>query len=119
MLILLFLYMGVLALYSAYDSAASGGKAAAILSIVGVVNLPIIHYSVVWWNTLHQGSTFTLTSAPNMPPSMWLPLVVMLFGFYALFAATVIMRTRNEILHRERRAKWVRELVAAEVGHGV
>jgi len=119
MLILLFLYMGVLALYSAYDSAASGGKAAAILSIVGVVNLPIIHYSVVWWNTLHQGSTFTLTSAPNMPPSMWLPLVVMLFGFYALFAATVIMRTRNEILHRERRAKWVRELVAGEVGHGV
>jgi heme exporter protein C len=119
MLILLFLYLGVLALYSAYESAASAGKAAAILSIVGVINLPIIKYSVEWWNTLHQGSTFKLTAKPNMPPEMYLPLVLMLFGFYAFFAATVTMRTRNEILQRERRARWVKDIVERESAHGV
>jgi heme exporter protein C len=119
MLILLFLYQGVLALYSAYENAASAGKAAAILSIVGVVNLPIIKYSVEWWNTLHQGSTFKLTEKPSMPPEMWLPLVLMLIGFYALFAATVTMRTRNEILQRERRSKWVQDIVRQESSHGL
>lgn len=111
MLILLFLYFGVIALYSAYENAASAGKAAAILALVGVVNLPIIKYSVEWWNTLHQGSTFKLTSRPSMPPEMYLPLLVMLFGFYAFFAACVVARTRNEILYRERRAQWVRDIV--------
>lgn len=119
MLVLLFLYLGVLALYSAYDSAASGGKAAAILSLVGVVNLPIIKYSVEWWNTLHQGSTLSLTERPKMPPEMWIPLVIMIFGFYAFFAAAVTMRTRNEILHRERRARWVQEIIRQEAGHGL
>lgn len=111
MLILLFLYMGVIALYNAYESSATGAKAAAILAIVGVVNLPIIKYSVVWWNTLHQGSTFTLTAKPKMPPEMWLPLVIMIFGFYSLFALLTILRTRTIILQRERRSQWVRELV--------
>ncbi len=71
MLVLAFLYVGVVALFQAYENTANQGKAAAILSIVGAVNLPIIKYSVVWWNTLHQGSTFSLTSAPTMPPSMY------------------------------------------------
>lgn len=119
MLILLFLYLGVLALYSAYDSAASAGKAAAILSIVGVINLPIIKYSVQWWNTLHQGSTFRITERPTMPPEMYLPLLVMLVGFYAFFAAMVIVRTRNEILDRERRSRWVQDIVRQEAGHGL
>jgi heme exporter protein C len=65
MLILAFLYVGVVALFHAYDNTANQGKAAAILSIIGAINLPIIKYSVVWWNTLHQGSTFSLTSAPK------------------------------------------------------
>lgn len=111
MLILLFLYLGVMALYSAYENAASAGKAAAILALVGVVNLPIIKYSVEWWNTLHQGSTFKVTEKPAMPPEMYLPLIIMMFGFYAFFAACVIARTRNDILQRERRSQWVRELV--------
>lgn len=119
MLILLFLYMGVIALYNAYESSATGAKAAAILSIVGVVNLPIIKYSVVWWNTLHQGSTFTLTEKPKMPPEMWLPLVLMILGFYSLFALLTILKTRTIILQRERRSQWVRELVQEESKRGL
>ncbi len=114
MLVLLFLYMGVIALYNAYESSATGAKAAAILAVVGIVNLPIIKYSVVWWNTLHQGATFTLTQKPKMPAEMWLPLLLMLLGFYCLFGLLTILRTRNVILERERRSQWVRELVKAE-----
>ncbi len=119
MLVLLFLYMGILALYSAYDSAASAAKAASILALVGVINLPIIKYSVEWWNTLHQGSTFKLTEKPSMPPEMWLPLLLCLLGFYAFFGASLLMRSRNEIIDRERRAKWVQALVQEESRHGL
>lgn len=114
MLILWFLYLGILALYNAYDSSATGAKAAAILSVVGAVNLPIIKYSVVWWNTLHQGSTFSVTERPKMPADMWLPLLLMIAGFYAFFGLLTILRTRNIILWRERRSAWVRELVRQE-----
>lgn len=111
MLILLFLYAGVIALQSAYEDAAQAGKAAAILALVGVVNLPIIKYSVTWWNTLHQGSTFRITERPTMPPEMYLPLLVMLLGLYCFFAAVVILRSRHEILRREWRSQWVRALI--------
>jgi heme exporter protein C len=114
MLILLFLYMGIIALYNAYESSATGAKAAAILAIVGVVNLPIIKYSVVWWNTLHQGATFTMTAKPKMPAEMWLPLVLMILGFYTLFALLTVLKTRTIILQRERRTQWVRELVQTQ-----
>ena len=110
----------LVALYGAYESSATGAKAAAILSVVGVINLPIIKYSVEWWNTLHQGATFSLTSKPKMPPEMWMPLVVMILGFYALFALLVVLKSRNVILQRERRSQWVREIVRAEgERHGV
>lgn len=112
MLILLFLYMGVMALHNAFEDAAQGSKAAAILALVGVVNLPIIKYSVVWWNTLHQGSTFRITARPTMPPEMYLPLLVMLLGLYCLYGALVIVRSRHEILRRERRSQWVRAIIA-------
>lgn len=111
MLVLLFLYLGVIAIYNAFESVQAGGKAGAILAMVGVVNLPIIKYSVEWWNTLHQASTFKLTAKPTMPPEMYLPLVIMVVGFYAFFAGAVLMRTRCEIIERERRASWVRELI--------
>lgn len=113
MLVLAFLYIGVVALFHAFENTAHQGKAAAILSIVGAVNLPIIKYSVVWWNTLHQGSTFSLTAAPQMPPSMYLPLVMMIFGFYFLVAALVIYRSCTLILVRERQKTWVKELIVA------
>lgn len=114
MLILLFLYWGVIALHNAYEDAQSGGKAAGLLILVGVVNLPIIKYSVEWWNTLHQGSTFSLMHKPNMPPEMYLPLLVCALGFYGLFALLIILRTRNQILMRESRSQWVKDLVREE-----
>ncbi|MDI3322858.1 heme ABC transporter permease [Pontibacterium granulatum] len=111
MLILLFLYLGVIALHSAFESEATAAQATAVLALVGLVNIPIIKYSVEWWNTLHQPATFTLTERPAMPAEMWVPLLIMVIGFYCFFAVSLMMRTRNEIIHRERRASWVRELI--------
>lgn len=120
MLIMLFLYWGVIALHNAYEDALNGGKAAGILALVGIVNLPIIKYSVEWWNTLHQTSTFKLTERPSMPPEMYLPLLVNIAGFYCLFAVLVILRTRNEILVRESRSSWVKAIVKQEsASHGL
>lgn len=114
MLILLFLYLGVMALYAAMENPNTAAKAASILSLVGLVNIPIIKYSVEWWNTLHQPATFKLTEKPAMPIEMWLPLLVMVIGFYCFFAVSLMMRLRNEILRREKRASWVRELIVSQ-----
>ena len=81
-LILFFLYIGVMALRSAMEGRESVGRATAMLAVVGVINLPIIKYSVDWWFTLHQPSSFALTEKPSMPVEMWLPLLVMVLGFY-------------------------------------
>jgi len=110
MLIQLFLYLGVIALRGAFASRDGGARAASLLTLVGVVNIPIIKYSVDWWNTLHQPATFTLTERPAMPAEMWLPLAVMVLGFYAYFVALTLTRTRSEILRREGRKRWVLEL---------
>lgn len=114
MLVLLFLYFGLMALRAAFEDNEMGAKASAILVLVGVVNIPIIKYSVDWWNTLHQPATFKLTEKPAMPPEMWLPLLVMVVGLYCFFAAVLFKRVQNEILQRERRTKWVREIVEQE-----
>jgi heme exporter protein C len=111
MLILLFLYLGIMALNSAIENESTAAQASAVLALVGVVNIPIIKYSVEWWNTLHQPATFKLTEKPAMPPDMWLPLLVMVIGFYCFFAVSLMQRLRNEIIWRERRASWVRELL--------
>lgn len=111
MLILAFLYAGVMALFSAFEHSASRGKAAAILSIVGAVNLPIIKYSVEWWNTLHQGATFTVTQAPKMPATMWLPLLIMILGAYCLVACLTIYRTNTLLLKREAGKAWVNKII--------
>lgn len=116
MLIQLFLYLGVIALRGAFASRDSGAKAASVLALVGVVNIPIIKYSVEWWNTLHQPATFSLTERPAMPTEMWLPLLVMVLGFYCFFIALILMRTRSEILRRESAKRWVRELVEERTG---
>lgn len=114
MLVLLFLYFGLMALRAAFEDSEMSAKASAILVIVGVVNIPIIKYSVEWWNTLHQPATFKLTEKPAMPAEMWLPLLVMIIGIYCFFAAVLFSRVRNEILERERRTKWVRQIVEKE-----
>jgi heme exporter protein C len=111
MLVLFFLYVGVIALTSAFEYTASGDKAAAILALVGVVNIPIIKYSVEWWNTLHQGATFKITEKPAMPPDMWIPLLIMIIGFYCFFAVMLMSRARTEVLRRENKTDWVRSLV--------
>ncbi len=113
MLILFFLYLGVLALTSAFENESSGDKAAAVLALVGTVNIPIIKYSVEWWNTLHQSATFTLTKKPAMPVEMWLPLFVMIIGFYCFFAAVLMARARIEVLEREKRSDWVKSIIQA------
>jgi heme exporter protein C len=108
-LILLFLYVGVMSLRSAFEDALRGDRAAALLSIVGVVNVPIIHFSVVWWNSLHQAATVAKFGKPSMALSMLWPLLAMFLGFMSFFGAVLCMRLRAEVLNRERQAKWVRE----------
>ena len=108
-LILLFLYVGVMSLRPAFEDPGRGDRAAALLAIVGVVNVPIIHYSVVWWNSLHQGATVAKIGKPAMPGSMLWPLLSMFLGFMLFFGAVLCIRLRGEVLNRERHATWVRE----------
>jgi heme exporter protein C len=110
-LILLFLYVGVMSLRTAFEDPARGDRAAALLAIVGVVNVPIIHYSVVWWNSLHQGATVAKLGKPSMPGSMLWPLLAMFLGFMLFYGAVLCMRLRGEVLNRERHAVWVREAI--------
>jgi len=109
-LVLLFLYLGVIALNSAIEDRRTGARAVAILALVGVVNIPIIHYSVEWWNTLHQGPTVTKFSAPSIHISMLVPLLVMAVGFKLYYVLVLLMRARCELLERERGSQWVATL---------
>lgn len=112
-LILLFLYFGVMSLRAAFEDPGRGDRAAALLAIVGVVNVPIIHFSVQWWNSLHQGATVMKFEKSSMPGSMLWPLLAMFFGFMLFFGAMLCMRLRGEVLNRERQASWVREMLRA------
>ncbi len=106
-LILLFLYAGVMALRASIDDRDRADRAAAVLALVGVVNLPIIHYSVYWWNTLHQPATLTRIGKPSMAGDMLWPLLAMLLGFTLYYGAILLIRLRAEILKRERDAAWL------------
>lgn len=117
MLILLFLYIGIIALGQAISNRESAARACAVLAIVGVVNLPIIKYSVEWWNTLHQPATFKLTEKPSMPAEMWWPLLILVLAFYCFFAVVLLMRMRLEILKREARTSWVQAELKTLVGN--
>ncbi|MBK1885551.1 MULTISPECIES: heme ABC transporter permease CcmC [Marinobacter] len=111
MLILLFLYGGVIALDRAINDEKSAARAVAVLVLVGVVNIPIIKYSVDWWNTLHQPATFKLTEKPSMPAEMWVPLLLSVLGLYLIFGWLACVRMQTEILSREQRTRWVKEFV--------
>ena len=117
-LVLLFLYLGFMALQSAIEDRGSAQRAGALLSLVGLVNIPIIHYSVQWWNTLHQGPTVTKFDSPSITLGMLLPLLVMALAFMLFFATTVLMRTRCEILKSESRSSWVRQLARPPAAGG-
>jgi heme exporter protein C len=112
-LILLFLYLGVIGLHSAIEDRRTASRATAVLSLVGLVNIPIIHFSVEWWNTLHQGATITKLGAPSLHLSMLLPLLIMALGFKLYYFMVLLMRSRVEVLERERGSAWVREVVQA------
>ncbi len=110
MLILFFLYLGVLALKRAFDSVDVGYKASAILALIGTVNIPIIYKSVDWWYTLHQPATLKLTSSPSMHVDMLRPLLVVICGFYVFYLLVLCLFTRVEILRRENLSAWVKSL---------
>ena len=106
-LILLFLYFGFMALHSSIEDPRRADKAAAVLAIVGVVNVPIIYWSVKWWNTLHQGASVSLTAAPSMAATMLWGMLVMALAFWMYSIAAALSRVRSIILERERQSDWV------------
>ena len=107
-LILFFLYLGFIALQAAIDDPRRADKAGAILALVGVVNIPIIYFSVQWWNTLHQGASVSMTKAPSMAHVMLLGMLLMAFGFWAYTITMALMRVRCIILERELTSEWVK-----------
>jgi heme exporter protein C len=111
-LVLFFLYMGVIALYEAFENRQAAAKACAVLSLVGVVNIPIIYWSVEWWFSLHQPATLKIVGKSSMAPEMLHPLLVMIVGFYCFYALALLIHMRTEILDRERSTQWVRDLIA-------
>jgi heme exporter protein C len=110
-LILLFLYLGFMALQAAIDDPRRADKAGAVLALVGVVNVPIIYFSVKWWNTLHQGASVSLTRSPSMATTMLWGMLIMSLALWMYVIAVALARVRCIILERERHADWVRHAV--------
>lgn len=113
-LVLLFLYLGVISLYASFEDKVLAARASGILAIVGVINIPIIKYSVDWWSSLHQPSTIRITEKSTMSTDMLYPLLINIVGFGLMIAAITIIRFRTEILARNGMRPWVRELAKAE-----
>jgi heme exporter protein C len=115
-LILLFLYFGIIALRNAIEDTRRADRACAVLTLVGVVNIPIIYFSVHWWNSLHQGATISLTKAPKMAAMMLTGMAIMAFAAWFYTIAVSLARVRSIMIERERDAAWVAAL--PEVRHG-
>jgi heme exporter protein C len=111
-LVLLFLYFGYMGLRAGIEDPAKADKASAVLAVVGVINIPIIKYSVEWWNSLHQTPTVMKMGKPSMDTAMLWPLLLMFLAFALYFAAVLLIRLRAELLRRERNATWVREVLS-------
>ncbi|WP_376696845.1 heme ABC transporter permease [Wenzhouxiangella sp. EGI_FJ10305] len=111
MLVLLFIYLGIMGLYAAFEDRRKGARVACILVLVGLVNIPLIHFSVEWWTTLHQGATIRLLGESRMHPSMLPPLIWMTVGVKLMFGAALLDRARNDLLDQDRRKNWMRQLV--------
>ncbi len=106
-LILLFLYLGFISLVNAIDDTRRADKAGALLAIVGSVNVPVIYFSVKWWNTLHQGATISMTAAPKMAATMLTAMLLLTLAFWAYAFAVVFTRTRAIVVERESHTAWV------------
>ncbi|MGH8615781.1 MAG: heme ABC transporter permease [Gammaproteobacteria bacterium] len=111
-LLLLFIYFGYMGLDSAIVDRGTAARACAILALVGSVNIPIIHFSVEWWNTLHQPATISKLDKPSIHPSMLAPLLIMVAAFMLYYATAVFGRVRCELLAQERGAQWVRDIAS-------
>ena len=110
-LILFFIYMALIGLHSTIDDKTKADRAVSILAIVGLAIIPVIKKSVDWWQTLHQPSTFTLTSAPSMSAEMYQPLLLCVIAFYIVFAYLLTLNLRNEVIEREKSKNWVKILL--------
>ena len=115
MLVLLFIYLGIMGLYAAFEDKRKGARVACILILVGLVNIPIIHFSVEWWTTLHQGRGISFVGESTMDPSMKPPLIWMIIATKLLFTAALLDRSRNELVEQDRRKGWVRQKLGASV----
>jgi heme exporter protein C len=115
-LLLFFLFLGYLALRAAFDDRDKADRVSAVLAVIGVVNVPIIHYSVLWWNTLHQGPTVSQLDRPSMDTSMLIPFLIMVAGFTAFFYWILLRRLQGEIVDREQGTRWLRDLVKGPIG---
>ena len=113
-LVLLFLYLGVIGLYNAIEDTRQAARAAAFLALIGIVNLPIVHYSVVWWNTLHQGTTVSLMGQSKISASMLWPLLTMAISTHVYFFASLLARSRAALLSLEFGKEWVRDIASAQ-----
>ena len=113
MFVLFFIYMGVYALSKAYEREDLGSKAAAILALVGSVNIPIVYWSVDWWFALHQGATLKLTENSAIDSSMLFPLLIMIAGTYCLYILLILLHARADILRIDQRKQWVKDLIKA------
>lgn len=112
-LVLLFLYLGVLGLHTAIDEPRKAARATALLALVGLVNLPIIHYSVQWWNTLHQGSSIGMSGSSIHASMLW-PLLIMAVATKFFYLANLLTRARTRLLEQDHRKQWVRRALATE-----
>jgi heme exporter protein C len=110
-LLLLFLYLGYMGLRASFDDVQRADRASGVLAVVGVINVPIIHFSVYWWNSLHQAPSVMKLGEPTIALPMLIPLLMMFVGFTLYFVAILLVRLRGEVLRRERSASWIREVV--------
>lgn len=113
-LILLFLYVGIMALWSAIDDVKRSDRAGALLTLIGVINVPIIYFSVQWWNTLHQGASVSLTQAPTMAAIMLQGMLIVAIAAWLYTIAVALVRVRRIILERERKTEWVKAMLEKE-----
>ncbi len=113
-LILFFLYLGFIALESAITDPYHRDRACAIIALVGFINIPIIHYSVDWWNTLHQGASISKFAKPSIAPAMLYPLLAMIVAFFLFYGILLILRMRTQLLERDAKSQWVREVILNE-----
>jgi heme exporter protein C len=110
-LILLFIYFGYISLRASFEDVNKADRASGVLAVVGVINLPIIHYSVIWWSSLHQGPTIKKLDSPSIVGDMLWPLLMLILAFTLFFAAVLLFRVKAEVLEREKNSRWVRDLV--------